>query len=65
MSGIPDCSDCEYYDNSPMEDPCYHCLDGYIGRPNFKRKITVRRKEPEKKMDIPKSADEPLPWTED
>lgn len=62
MAGIPDCSECVYYDESPMDDPCYHCLDGYVGRPNFKRKVKeVKKKEPKEKQE--KSADKPLPWS--
>ena len=34
-----DCCDCIHDDKSPNEDPCYQCLSGYYGRPNFERKV--------------------------
>lgn len=38
MNGIPDCSECIHFDKNPMDNPCFHCLDGYNGRPDFKKK---------------------------
>lgn len=50
-----DCSLCIHDDKSPNDDPCYKCLSGYFGKPNFVRK------EPEKR---PRHVDEytQLPW---
>ena len=52
-----DCCDCIHDDKSPNEDPCYQCLSGYYGRPNFERKVKEKK---------PRHIDEytPLPWVQ-
>ena len=56
MNGI---SECIHYDKNPMDNPCFHCLDGYNGRPDFKRKPS---KIEEKRIIL--SENEPLPWSQ-
>ena len=52
-----DCSLCVYDDCSPNDNPCYQCLSGYYGKPNFVRKEKEKR---------PRHIDEytPLPWVQ-
>ena len=63
MYGIPDCSECIHNDKDPCDNPCFHCLDGYNGRPDFRRKPEkVEEKKKEKLIFV--SEDEPLPWVQ-
>ena len=47
-SYIRDCCDCIHNDKLPGDEPCYHCLSGYNGRPDFRPKKKEEKEEDEK-----------------